>query len=74
MSGLAEAAETVLRQRRPDPACWDDVVEAVCSEEPSYDAGRVLIQAGTAIARHTDRIAVDLRRRQGPSGPPSATA
>ncbi|WP_405425307.1 hypothetical protein [Streptomyces erythrochromogenes] len=43
MSGFAEAAETVLRYRRPDPA-------------------------GTAVARHTDRIAVDLRRQQRPFG------
>ncbi|MFI8446739.1 hypothetical protein [Streptomyces erythrochromogenes] len=68
MSGLAEAVETVLRYRRPDPDCWDAVVDAVCTEHPSYDAERVLVQAGTAITRHTDRIAVDLRRQQGAFG------
>ncbi|MFJ3979230.1 DUF397 domain-containing protein [Streptomyces sp. NPDC090021] len=65
VSRSGSAVETVLRQRRPDPACWDAVVDAACSEELSYDAGRVLIQAGPAIARHTDRLARALRRRRG---------
>ncbi|MER6486022.1 hypothetical protein ABT264_21015 [Streptomyces virginiae] len=68
MSRRDAAVETVLRKRWPDPACWDAVVDAVCSRESSYDADQVLIQAGTAIARHADRIAVDLRRQQGSFG------
>ncbi|MEU6299744.1 hypothetical protein [Streptomyces erythrochromogenes] len=75
MSRRDAAVETVLRKRWPDPACWDAVVDAVCSGESSYDADQALIQAGTAIARHADRIAVDLRRQQGSFGTaPSATA
>ncbi|MFJ2593277.1 hypothetical protein [Streptomyces erythrochromogenes] len=68
MSRPDPAVETVFRERRPDPSCWDAVVDAVCSEESSYDAERVLIQAGAAVARHADRIAVDLRRQQGAFG------
>ncbi|MER7736231.1 hypothetical protein ABTX80_35720 [Streptomyces erythrochromogenes] len=68
MSRRDAAVETVLRKRWPDPACWDAVVDAVCSEESSYDADQALIQAGTAIARHADRIAADLRRQQGSFG------
>ncbi|MGZ9930617.1 hypothetical protein ACXNSR_12045 [Streptomyces sp. NC-S4] len=62
------AVEAVQRYRRPDPACWDVVVEAVCSEASSYDADYTLIQAGTAVTRHADRIAEDLRRHQGSFG------
>ncbi|MBZ9595555.1 hypothetical protein K7B06_10650 [Streptomyces erythrochromogenes] len=65
MTGRDPAVQAVLRQRRPDPACWDAVVDAVCSEGPSYGAERVLVQAGPAVARHADRIARDLRRQQG---------
>ncbi|MGW2275469.1 hypothetical protein [Streptomyces yangpuensis] len=40
----------------------------MCSQAPSYDAERVLVQAGPAVARHADRIAADLRRQQGSFG------
>ncbi|MFJ6784198.1 hypothetical protein [Streptomyces yangpuensis] len=65
MTGPGPAVRAVLRQRRPDPACWDAVVDAVCTEGPSYGAEQVLVQAGAAVARHADRIARDLRRQQG---------
>ncbi|MFI7353739.1 hypothetical protein ACIBTP_07300 [Streptomyces avidinii] len=68
MSELDSAVEAVLRQRRPDPRCWDIVVEAACGESSSLGADRALVQAGPAIARHADRIAADLRRQQGPFG------
>ncbi|MFB7261443.1 hypothetical protein ACFCXH_04685 [Streptomyces nojiriensis] len=65
---MASAVEAVHRYRRPDPACWDVVVEAVCSEAPSYDADHALVQAGRAATRHADRIADDLRRQQAVFG------
>ncbi|MFJ6481473.1 hypothetical protein ACIQK6_15305 [Streptomyces sp. NPDC091682] len=65
---MDSAVEAVHRYRRPDPACWDVVVEAVCSEASSYDADKALVQAGRAVARHADRIAEDLRRHQGSFG------
>ncbi|MFE1875431.1 hypothetical protein ACFW9N_31905 [Streptomyces sp. NPDC059496] len=65
---MDSAVEAVHRYRRPDPACWDVVVEAVRSEASSYDADDALIQAGRAVARHADRIADDLRRHQGAFG------
>ncbi|WP_404960433.1 hypothetical protein [Streptomyces sp. 147326] len=68
MRGLDPAVEAVYRYRRPDPACWDAVVEAVCSQEPSYDADSALVQAGRAVAGHADRIAASLRQRQGVYG------
>ncbi|MFJ4864221.1 hypothetical protein [Streptomyces sp. NPDC088748] len=65
MSELDSAVEAVLRQRRPDPRCWDVIVEAVCADSASGGADRALVQAGPAIARHADRIVEDLRRQQG---------
>ncbi|MGW6981916.1 hypothetical protein ACWGE1_21145 [Streptomyces sp. NPDC054932] len=62
---MDSAVDAVYRYRRPDPACWDVVVEAVCSQESSYDADNALVQAGRAVTRHADRIAQDLRRQQG---------
>ncbi|WP_158754577.1 hypothetical protein [Streptomyces sp. NRRL F-2580] len=64
----ASAAETVLRRRRPDPSCWDAVVDAVCSRKSSYDDDHALVQAGPAVSRHADRIAASLRQQQGFSG------
>ncbi|MFB6579605.1 hypothetical protein ACFCYC_19700 [Streptomyces sp. NPDC056402] len=68
MRRVDSAVEAVHRYRRPDPACWDAVVEAVRSEASSYDADHALIQAGRAVVRHADRIADDLRRHQGSFG------
>ncbi|MEU7728333.1 hypothetical protein AB0B78_24315 [Streptomyces sp. NPDC040724] len=65
MRRLDLAVEAVYRYRRPDPACWDAVVEAVCSRESSYHADRALVQAGQAVARHADRIAASLRQGRG---------
>ncbi|MEU9164288.1 hypothetical protein AB0D29_28965 [Streptomyces sp. NPDC048424] len=60
MRPLDPAVKAVFRQRRPDPACWDVVVDAVCSRESSYDADLALVQAGRAVAGHADRIAGSL--------------
>ncbi|MFD9475580.1 MULTISPECIES: hypothetical protein [Streptomyces] len=68
MKRVDSAVEAVHRYRRPDPACWDIVVEAVCSGASSYDADHALVQAGRAVTRHADRIAEDLRRHQGVFG------
>ncbi|GGY81967.1 hypothetical protein [Streptomyces avidinii] len=65
---MDSAVEAVHRYRRPDPACWDIVVDAVCGESSSLGADRALVQGGPAIARHADRIAADLRRQQGVFG------
>ncbi|MEU6214153.1 hypothetical protein ABZ891_30190 [Streptomyces sp. NPDC047023] len=68
MRRLDSAVDAVLRQRRPDPACWDAVVDAVCEDSESWRADGVLVQAGPAVARHADRIAASLRRTQGRYG------
>ncbi|MGW4508522.1 hypothetical protein ACWENO_28170 [Streptomyces sp. NPDC004436] len=68
MRRLDSAVDAVLRQRRPDPACWDAVVDAVCEDSESWRADGVLVQAGPAVARHADRIAASLRRKQGRYG------
>ncbi|MFD4868748.1 hypothetical protein [Streptomyces sp. NPDC058412] len=60
MRGIDSAAEAVLRYRRPDPSCWETVVEAVCEGSPSRDASTALVQAGRAVAGQADRIAGSL--------------
>ncbi|MER6198654.1 hypothetical protein ABT234_14975 [Streptomyces sp. NPDC001586] len=60
MRGIDSAAEAVLRYRRPDPSCWETVVEAVCEGSPSRDASAALVQAGHAVAGQADRIAGSL--------------
>ncbi|MER6316046.1 hypothetical protein ABT237_20010 [Streptomyces sp. NPDC001581] len=60
MRRIDSAAEAVLRYRRPDPSCWETVVEAVCEGSPSWDASAALVQAGRAVAGQADRIAGSL--------------
>ncbi|MEV7508915.1 hypothetical protein AB0O57_13295 [Streptomyces sp. NPDC091201] len=68
MRRLDSAVDAVVRQRRPDPECWDAVVDAVCEDSESWRADGALVQAGPAVARHADRITASLRRKQGRYG------
>ncbi|MFJ1562629.1 hypothetical protein ACIOG8_00055 [Streptomyces erythrochromogenes] len=63
MSGLDEATKALYRYRRPEPWCWDAVVEAVCGDTyAGWDADHAVSQAGGAVAAHADLIAESLGR------------
>ncbi|WP_412078171.1 hypothetical protein ACLF6K_29845 [Streptomyces xanthophaeus] len=63
MRRLDSAVEAVFRYRRPDPWCWEAVVEAVCTgSASSRHADSAMLQAGPAVSGHADRIAHALDR------------